>query len=93
MITTLNQVKLHLRLSSVDTTEDSLLQLYMSAADDYISNVLDTVNPPNNPSVRAAALLIIGGLYENRESHTADVVIKENPTVLNLLYPYRKLGV
>lgn len=102
MINTLQQVKQHLRLSLVDTTEDNLLVLYMAAAEDDIKNYIDDDIPgpgdsPQEPipfAIMAAHLLLVGGLYENRESETYQNEIKQNPAVTRLLFPYRrKIGV
>lgn len=102
MIASLAIVKQHLRLSPVDTTEDDLLLLYMGAAEDDIRNYLDREIPGIGDSpqtdapfaIKAAQLLMVAGLYENRESETAQVDIKTNPTLVRLLFPYRKqLGV
>lgn len=90
-IITLTEAKSHLRVT--DTAEDTLIQLYIDAATEHISNYIDTPNPPQNAAVKAAALLIVGGLYENRESENV-VKIEENPAVKRLLFPYReRLGV
>lgn len=81
-----DEVKTHLRITQ--TTEDTLLDLYIEAADDYIAKFLNEPDFEVNGSIRAAALLIVGDLYQNREG-TMDTDIKENPAVKNLLYPYR----
>ncbi len=108
MIAPLATVKMHLRVDS--TEEDALISVYMAAAEDYIENYIDGPIPlipepadyaeeaewPETvyPSVVAAFLLLVGDLYENRESQIIDSTIKDNPAVQRLLYPYRlKLGV
>lgn len=105
MINTLTQVKKHLRLSSQDTSEDSLLLVYMGAAEDHILNYIDAEqlpglsdSPPTDVpfAIQAAHLLLVGGLYENRESENsggASQQVLENPAVKRLLNPYRNLGV
>ena len=104
MINTLAVVKKHLRLSSLDTSEDDLILLYMGAAEGDIKNYIDgdipgiSDSPPSAPPfpIQAAQLLIIGGLYENRESETVGGTrnqIMDNPAVKRLLNPYRNLGV
>jgi hypothetical protein len=47
------------------------------------------------PSLKAAALLILGDLYENREAQAAGTKyqLTTNPTVDRLIRPYRKMGV
>lgn len=86
-IVSLTEAKSHLRVTQ--TTEDTLIQLYIDAAEDYIGKYLNKSNIPRTASIKAAAFLIIGGLYENRES-LSDKQIYENPAVVSLLYPYRE---
>jgi uncharacterized phage protein (predicted DNA packaging) len=86
------EAKAHLRVDQDD--EDTIIELYMDAATDYIQNFLneDLSSDPAS-AIKAAALLIIGDLYENREG-AGQNEIKPNPAVMNLLYPYRKnLGI
>lgn len=93
-IVTLEEAKLHLRVTGTD--EDTLLLLYIRAAKDYIERFLNTPIPGTADSpyeeppeaIKAAALLIIGGMYENREDVIAGTV-QENRAVMNLLYPFR----
>lgn len=82
----LGEAKSHLKVDN--TEEDTLIQVYIDAAIDYITNFLNDENYPYAPSVKAAALLIVGDLYENREG-AGEKEIKPNPAVMNLLYPYR----
>lgn len=90
-IVTLTEAKNHLRVDG--TGEDTIIQLYINAAEDHISKLLNDSNPPTTGSIKAAVLLIIGDLYENREGASVKEV-KANPAVLNLLHLYRKdLGV
>jgi len=93
---TLAEAKLHLRASTyVDSPdpEDTLINLYIAAADDYIRNFLDREIIPSKSAIKAAALLIVADLYENREG-AGEKEIKENPAVMRLLFPYRRnLGV
>lgn len=99
MIVTLDEAKKHLR-ADPSGDDDTLITLYIEAAEDYIRNYLnaeipgDEHSPPEYPAaIKAAALLLIGGMYENRESH-GEKDIKENPAVTSLLHPYREgLGV
>lgn len=97
-IVTLTEAKLHLKVEQ--TSEDALIDLYIAAAQEQIEKFLNCSIPnmnlttPNPPaSIKAAALLYIGELYENREGST-EIELKENPAVMRLLYPYRKnLGI
>lgn len=73
--------------------EDELIQTYIDAALEHIKNFLNKDVIPNNAATRAAALLIIAGLYMNREA-TGEKKIEKNQTVEDLLYPYRgNLGI
>lgn len=85
-IVTRSEAKLHLRVDQ--TVDDSLIDLYIKAAEEYIGRFLNTANFQNSSSIKAAALLIVGDLYENREG-AGEKVIVENPAVMRLLYPYR----
>lgn len=90
-IVSLSEAKSHLRVDQ--SAEDSLIQLYIDAADEYIANYLNNASYPKNSAIKAAALLIVGGLYENREQY-GEAEIKESPAVKNLLFPYRrKMGI
>ena len=93
-VVTLQQAKDHLRI--VHSADDSLVQLYMDAAAESIENFLNRDIPgsaapvPEIPApIKAAALLIIGDLYENRESQVNGSIIQNNPSAMRLLYPYR----
>lgn len=83
----LSEAKNHLKVDSSD--EDDLIQAYINASIDYIGMTLNDVNFPPAGSIKAAALLIVGDLYENREAAGVKE-IKPNPAVMNLIYPYRK---
>lgn len=97
-IVSLSEAKDHLRVNQ--TTEDTLIQLYIDAASDYVREYLngeikgELDSPVSTPAaIKAAALLLIGDLYENREAGGVDE-IKRNPAVGALLYPYRvRLGI
>lgn len=86
-VVSLNETKLHLRVTQ--STEDTLIETYIEAAEDYISRFLNNTNFQVTPSIRAAALLIVSDFYENRMG-AGDKDIKENPAVMRLLYPYRE---
>ena len=85
---TLADVKLHCRIDHND--EDSLLGALIATATtavaDYmnVTSVDDTAAAP----VKSAALLLVGSLYEQRESQGERQFYK-NPTFENLLNPYR----
>lgn len=82
----LTEVKTHLRITN--SNEDTVIATYIAAADDHIANFLNKSTFRKTNAVKAAALLIVGDLYENREA-TSDKEYKTNPAVENLLFPYR----
>jgi hypothetical protein len=93
-VITVAQAKGHLRVTQ--SSEDSTIQIYVSAATAYIRNRLNSRIPgedqatPNIPQdIKAAALILVGEMYEKRsiiiESRTTI-----SPMVDNLLSPYRK---
>ena len=85
----LGDVQAHLRILTGD--EDGLLQTYMDAACEYIAGLTGddySVTPIPAP-VYAAALLLVGDLYENREGQS-QAPLSENKTVGRLLMPYRQ---
>jgi uncharacterized phage protein (predicted DNA packaging) len=88
MICTLDEVKQHLRISASD--DDALLAVYADAAERYVNDVTGEVLSAlqANPMAKAAVLLIVGDLYENREA-SSEVQLKDNPTVDRLLWPLR----
>ncbi len=95
---TLDQVKKHLRLCPNDAEENDHLDLIISAAVSHASQYIDRPIPwadesgelvPAPPDVKAAILLIIGDLYENREGQFVGVQVAENQTVQNLLHFHR----
>lgn len=93
-VVTLTEAKAHLRVT--DTSEDTIIQTYMEAAVEQVRNFLNQDIPGEGDSpaavpfsIKAAALLIIGGLFENRESIILGQTVLDNPAVMNLLYPHR----
>lgn len=82
----LAEAKEHLRITH--SNEDTVLAIYIAAADDHIANYLNKSPFMKTSATKAAALLIVGDLYENREAQS-DKDYKINPTVENLLFPYR----
>lgn len=95
---TLNDVKLHLRLDLEPGSElDPQLEAMLAAAIDHASQYLNRPVPwldeegeevfPS--SVRAAVLLIVGDLHENREGIITGTIVARNPTVDRLLHFYR----
>lgn len=87
---TLEQTKLHLRVDHSD--EDALIQSLMDTATAACADFLnmpaaDLVVAVPAP-VKSAALLLVGSLYEQRESQ-GERSYNKNPTFEALLNPYR----
>ena len=87
---TLPETKLHLRVDHSE--EDALIEALMTTATaacaDYLNMpAADLVGAVPAP-VKSAALLLVGNLYENRES-MGDRPYSKNPTFEALLNPYR----
>lgn len=76
---TIEEIKQQCYLDELDTSEDSYLNLLSSAAISFIQNYtnriivksIDDTSPENallwSDDIKIAALLLIGGWYENRE--------------------------
>lgn len=93
----LSRAKNHLRV--LHSGDDALIQLLINAAVQHVYDCLDRAadDPALSPegpraALAAAALLIVGDLYQNRESKQSNA-IADNPTVARLLNPYRRVGV
>ena len=87
---TLAETKLHLRVDHSD--EDALIQALMDTATaacaDFLNmDAADLVVAVPAP-VKSAALLLVGTLYEHRESQ-GDRQLYKNPAFEALLNPYR----
>ena len=87
---TLAETKLHLRVDHND--EDALIAALMATATaacaDYLNmEAADLVVAVPEP-IKSAALLLVGALYEQRESQ-GDRPYNKNPTFEALLNPYR----
>lgn len=94
MYISLATIKTHLRLDpDADSDTDAYLEGLYDAAADYCEKYLGQALPVDtdglNPSVRAAMLLIIGDLYENREGQVVGQSFSVNETVTNLLHFHR----
>jgi len=85
-LVTLTEAKAQLRVTN--SLEDTLIGLYMDAADEWIASFLNVPQAPVLYRTKAAALLIIHDLYENRGA-TGEKEFKPNPAVESLLFPLR----
>ena len=85
---TMDEAKLHCRIDHND--EDSLLGALIATATAAVADYLNvtTVDSTAAAPVKSAALLLVGTLYEQRESQ-GDRQFYKNPTFENLLNPYR----
>lgn len=98
----LTLVKSHLRIDCDDDGENAYLQLLTDAAVKAVSGKMNRIlvaesadsetSPANalviNPDVIAACLLLIGHLYENRESVTMGTMVELPMSVQYLIAPY-----
>lgn len=88
---TLDEAKLHLRVDHDD--EDTYLDGLLLAAETHISTFLGDDWPEPMPApVKAAVLLLVGDLYENRERQ-GERALYENTAYSLLLAPYRSMAV
>ena len=87
---TLAETKLHLRVDHSD--EDALITALMDTATaacaDYLNMAAADLVVAEPAPVKSAALLLIGTLYEQRES-VGERPYNKNPTFEALLNPYR----
>ena len=90
---TLEETKAHLRVDHND--EDMLILGLMAAATmataDYLNMDVAQLTTTVISPVRSAALLMVAGLYENREDQT-DRQLYRNDTYYRLLAPYRVMS-
>jgi isocitrate/isopropylmalate dehydrogenase len=93
-VITLEEAKRHLRVfhDGDDVEIQAMIEAATAAAADYLGAAI--ANPAPAP-VRAAILLQVGDLYENREAGGQGAVAQyfSNPTYERLLNPYRVMAV
>lgn len=84
------ETKLHLRVdhNDEDALIASLIDTATAAAADYLNMPLDQMTATVPSPIKSAALLLVGTLYEQRESQ-GDRPYNKNPTFEMLLAPYR----
>lgn len=89
----LAEAKQHLRVDHDD--DDALINSYADAAVLSCLDFCDRKLVPQGaePAFKAAALLTLAGLYNSRESIMTGATVALNPTVENLLRPYRIIRV
>lgn len=85
---TLDEAKLHCRIDHND--EDALLGALIATATTAVADYMNVTSVDSTAAapVKSAALLLVGTLYEQRESQ-GDRPYNKNPTFENLLNPYR----
>lgn len=85
---TLDEAKLHCRIDHND--EDALLGALIATATTAVADYMNVTSVDSTAAapVKSAALLLVGSLYEQRESQ-GDRQFYKNPTFEALLNPYR----
>ena len=85
---TLDEAKLHCRIDHND--EDSLLGALIATATTAVADYMNVTSVDSTAAapVKSAALLLVGSLYEQRESQGERQFYK-NPAFEALLNPYR----
>lgn len=87
---TLAETKLHLRIDHdhEDTLIQELILAAVAASADYLNIPMVNFATTAPSPVKAATLLLVADLYENRELQS-DRQLHKNPTYERLLNPYR----
>ena len=90
---TLEETKLHLRVDSdgEDTAIQAMIDTATAACADFLNMEVDDLDAAAPAPVKSAALLLVGTLYEQRESQ-GERPYNKNPTFEALLAPYRLYG-
>ena len=85
---TLDEAKLHCRIDHND--EDALLGALIATATTAVADYMNVTSVDSTAAapVKSAALLLVGTLYEHRES-VSDRPFSKNPAFEALLNPYR----
>lgn len=89
---TLAEAKLHCRIdhSDEDALITALIATATAATGDYL-NAATALDDTASAPVKAAALLLVADLYENREAQS-DRQLYRNDTYHRLLAPYRVMS-
>lgn len=90
---TLEETKLYLRvdLKHDDTLIVALIEAATVASADYLNLTRAALLPESPSPIKAATLLMVTDLYENREAQS-DRQFFKNPTYERLLNPYRMMA-
>ena len=90
----LTEAKTHLRVDqdADDAAIVSMINAAEAATADYLNLTLADLEPSAPAPVKAAALLLVADLYENRERQNSEPLYR-NQTYERLLNPYRQMGV
>jgi hypothetical protein len=93
VVVSLEVAKKHLRVSWDD--EDTEIQLYLDAAEKWALTYTRREAVPEGAEFEfdAAALLMMAGMYENREAIITGTIQAEIPTARRLIDPYRRMSV
>lgn len=93
MAVDLAMAKKHLRVGHND--EDTEITLYLNAAVNWTLTYTNRADVPSGAEFAfdAATLLMMAGMYENREAVITGTIQAEIPTARRLLDPYRLLRV
>ncbi|CAN7404761.1 head-tail connector protein [Acidovorax sp. LjRoot74] len=85
---TLDEAKLHCRIDHDD--EDALLGALIATATTAVADYMNVTSVDSTAAapVKSAALLLVGTLYEHRES-VSERPFSKNPAFEALLNPYR----
>lgn len=96
-VVSMSLAAIHLRLDDVDA-ESELLEILIDAAESHVERWLrrslvpwDAADPsvPTPSCVKAAILLVLGDLFDNRSGNT-DKPLTENATLVRLLSVHRR---
>ena len=87
---TLSETKLHLRVDhdAEDTLITALMATATAACANHLNMPLDQLTDTVPQPIKSAALLMVGALYNDRESQ-GDRPYNKNPTFEMLLQPYK----
>lgn len=93
MAVSLEEAKKHLRIDWDDENEE--IEIYLNAAVKWTLSYTRRDEVPEGAEFEfdAAALLMMAGMYENREAQITGTIQAEIPTARRLIDPYRRMSV